>query len=352
MEINVKCTTCSKDIIINEWWYNYRLKRNNGRGIFCSKECGQLGKKPTQETRNKLTTALKKSYNEGTRNLSPTITVECSQCNKPLTMKQWEYNHRINRNKRKEIFCSIKCSLTGVKFTEERKEKIGNSQIDKSCPQRGRKNKTLSEEHKKKISETRKRLYQEQGHDPPIVVLICKNEKCKKKFQQLRWIYNRRVKEYGDGMYCSQECYHESRIGKETPEDVKMKISESLTGKSKPHIGIPRSEETRLKISQSKRGIPVKCDWDIVISDAHERGLESYVITRKPVPDIIYAENNQLVAIEIEKKILESDAKIKMRSYENMNGYNKVIIVWYSRGIKRKEWIKTKTDPNWKEIVF
>jgi hypothetical protein len=255
MEITVKCTTCSKNIKIDEWWYNYRLKRNNNRGIFCSPKCGRSGQSLPKQVKDKISLAVIKACDEGRRNLSPLITVECAQCKKLLTMKRYIHNQKMKRNKRDQFFCSIKCSSTGVKFTEDRIRKIKQKQIGISKPQSGRK-----------------------GH---IV-----------------------------------------------------------------------SEETRLKISASRKGIPVKCDWDIVISDLHTRGITNYVITRKPVPDSIYIENGMLVALEVEKKILESDARRKMLYYENMNGYDKVIIVWYSRGIKRKEWVKTKSDPNWKEKAF
>jgi hypothetical protein len=255
VNIKTECTNCKKEIILDKWWYNYRLKRNNNRGIFCSAKCGRIGQAIPPETKEKLSLAIKKACDEGRRNLSPFITVECAQCKKPLTMKRYTYNQKVKRNKRDQFFCSIQCSSTGVKFTEERIEKIRRAQIGIAKPQCGRK-------------------------------------------------------------------------------------------------GRITSEETRKKISNSRRGIKSTCDWDIVISDAHELGLTNYVVTRKPLPDIIYAENNKLVAIEVEKKTNESDAKRKMLEYENMNGYEKVIIIWHSRGIKRKEWVKTKLDPNWKETVF
>lgn len=256
MQIKISCTTCRKEFFIEQWAYNYRLKRNNNRGIFCSNRCGSLGKTPSQETRDKLTVALRKSYDEGRRNLSPMVTVECFKCKKPITMKRWEYNHKINRNKRDGLFCSIECGLLGRKLSETTKDKIRQSQIGISYPQRGR-----------------------TGH------LV--------------------------------------------------------------------TETTRLKISQSRIGKHIQTDWDIVDRDLKERGIIKSAITKTVVPDSIFIdEDGLLVAYEVEKKTWENEAKRKMLKYKNMNGYDKVIIVWYSRGIKRKEWSKTKNDLEWKEIIF
>lgn len=187
------------------------------------------------------------------------------------------------------------------------------------------------------------------------IELTCNS--CKKNFLKAQWIYNRTLKKYPnqENWYCSPLCRNRMKFGHKTSDETKEKIRQKQIGISCPQRGRKgriTSEETRKKISNSRKGIKSTCDWDIVISDLHNRGITSYVVTRKPVPDSIYIEDNQLVALEIEKKTNESDAKRKMLYYENMNGYNKVIIVWYSRGIKRKEWTKTKSDPNWKETIF
>lgn len=151
MQIKVNCTTCGKDIFIDKWWYNYRLKRNNNRGIFCSPKCGRTGQPLSEETKDKLTVALRKSYDEGRRNLSPIVTIECLRCKKPLTMKRWEYNHRMNRNQRDGLFCSLECSSLDHKTSEETRRKLSQSQKGISVLTRGRPGHTVSEETKEKI---------------------------------------------------------------------------------------------------------------------------------------------------------------------------------------------------------
>lgn len=256
MQRKVNCTTCGKEFFLSEWSYNYRLKRNKGRGVFCSNRCGALGNTPSQETRDKLKVSQRKSYDEGRRNLSPMVTVECLRCKKPITMKRWAYNHKIKKSKRDGLFCSLECSLIGHVTPQETRNKISKSQIGISVLSRGR-------------------------------------------------------------------------------------------------VGHLVSEATRKKLSQSRIGKHIQTDWDIVDRDLKERGIIKSAITKTVVPDSIFIDKDGLlVAYEVEKKTWENEAKRKMLKYKDMNGYDKIIIVWYSRGVKKKEWSKTKNDFEWKEISF
>lgn len=254
--IKIKCTNCNKEIEITEWKYNYRLKRNNNRGVFCSPKCGRSGQSIPSETKEKISLGIKKACDEGRRRgLSPTVSANCATCNKTIIMKRYTYNNKMKRNKRDKLFCSVQCSSTGISPSKETREKIRQTQIGVAAPQRGRK-------------------------------------------------------------------------------------------------GRKHTEEMRKKMGEARKGIKSICDWDIVTSYMADMNITNYSLTRKPIPDALYVENGMLVAVEVEKKKYEHAARAKMLNYEKSNSYDKVIIVWYSRGIKRKEWIKTKSHPTWKETVF
>ncbi len=164
------------------------------------------------------------------------------------------------------------------------------------------------------------------------------------------WEYRRRLKNER-GIFCSPKC---ALIGRRCDLETKTKISNSQKGISvlsrgrKGHIV---TEETKEKIRQSRLGTSSIKDNNIIIEDIISRKVQKYALTEKLIPDAIYIENGKLVALEIEKKSCESDAKRKMQNYEKRNGYDKVIIAWYSKDKKKiKEWIKEKGK--WKEYKF
>ena len=98
------------------------------------------------------------------------------------------------------------------------------------------KNGPLSEEHKKKISKSKKGKSVKQ---PPCA------EETKKKISEMK-----------KGKLLSKE--HKKKIseslkGKKHLENTKDKISKSLKGRSSATKGKPRSEETKRKIAESQR---------------------------------------------------------------------------------------------------
>lgn len=236
MKIKISCPTCKKEFEMEQWWYNYRLKRNNNRGVFCSAKCGQSGKKLSEEHKSNITKGLYEKYGDEVN-----VKTNCNYCKKELILKRWEYNLRLKENER-GIFCSPRCSLIGKKLSEETRKKIAEKQKGKSLLTRGRK-----------------------GH----VV----------------------------------------------------------------------SDETKEKIKLTKIGKPWNGDWDIVHRAAQIKKLQKYVVTRAPIPDIIYVEDGKLIAIEVEKKPWETMIRKKMDGYKENNGYDKVILMWFlPTGEFMKEW--------------
>lgn len=98
------------------------------------------------------------------------------------------------------------------------------------------KNGPLSEEHKKKISETKRGV---SNYHPPH------SEETKKKISEARKgkpSHNKGKKGEGTAMY-----------GKKHSEETKQKMSESAKGKNTWSKDKPRSEETKRKIAESQR---------------------------------------------------------------------------------------------------
>lgn len=50
----VVCSYCKEEFYIRRWYHNYLLKRNKGRGIFCSHECSATGRSISEETKEKI----------------------------------------------------------------------------------------------------------------------------------------------------------------------------------------------------------------------------------------------------------------------------------------------------------
>lgn len=154
--IRTKCQACEKEFEIDEWWYNYRLKRNNGRGVFCSVECGQKDKKISKEQKEKISLSIRKAIDEGRKKISKIIKTNCSSCGIELEMEEWYYNARMKRSKRDQIFCSTGCVQKGRIWSEDSKKKISDKQTGVSVLTRGRKGHIVSEETKEKIRSVKK----------------------------------------------------------------------------------------------------------------------------------------------------------------------------------------------------
>lgn len=58
-KIIANCAYCKKEIEMELWQYNDRVKNNKGRGIFCSPEHALYGRSVSEETRNKISIAQK-----------------------------------------------------------------------------------------------------------------------------------------------------------------------------------------------------------------------------------------------------------------------------------------------------
>lgn len=164
---------------------------------------------------------------------------------------------------------------------------------------------------------------------------------CGKHFTRPRW-YHKRLEagNKGRGNFCSPQ---HALYGRHYSDETRRKISEKQKGIAKIHsgrLGHVVTEETRRKISQAKRGVSCKQDYNLIIQEMQRRGITKYVnTTRRPIPDAIYIENGKLVAVEVEKKPIESDVVRKMDRYSVARNYDKVILVWYLRSGERfKEW--------------
>jgi len=321
----MECSNCGKKIQLTQGQYNFRSKRSHN--IFCSKEC------------------------KDESNIKPDIRdvlLICSCCEKDFTKKPTKYNYNKKRKKveyGEKVFCSVKCA-TKIKDPETIKL-ISDKQKGVSVPSRGRHGVELSEEHKKKLSIAAKNRA---GNGSGLVNLVCAN--CNKQFQRKRWQWKRdsRIGK-GRGPFCSNIC---SLVGRPVSDKTKEKLRKSQIYIPKPQSGIighPISKETKQKISETKTGISIKPDWDIVDTEMKRRGIIKYAITREPIPDTIFIENEKLVALELQKNRYESSVRTKMRLYDNCRShYDKVIIVWYNTDGKfMKEWVKENGE--WKQII-
>lgn len=166
---------------------------------------------------------------------------------------------------------------------------------------------------------------------------------CDKEFVIPDWDYNRRMirGKRDNAIFCSKVC---SLTGRVLSEKSRQKISSSqkyTSYQSRGRKGHPVSEETKHKIRMSKIGVSSKTDWDIIAIDAKERGISRYAVMRAPIPDYVYAEQNRLIAVEIEKEQWEVGIRSKMNEYLGYHDkWDKVILVWrLPTGRKMKEWV-------------
>lgn len=238
------------------------------------------------------------------------IKINCTSCNKEFEITEWKYYHRLERNKNRGVFCSPRCGQIGKKLSEEHRKKITNGLI--------------------------------KAHEQDSYITInCVN--CNKEFVIRRWEYNDRIKRNQRGIFCSSKC---SLIGKNPSNETREKISQSQKGKSVLTRGRPGhvlTEETKEKIRQSKLQLNKKIipDWEIVHKAAEIQNLKKYVITRAPIPDILFVdENGKLVAVEVEKKKWENEVRKKMDMHTLNTGYDKVILMWFlPTGEFQKQWV-------------
>lgn len=129
-----------------------------------------------------------------------------------------EKNPMYGKHHTNEAKLKLSKSLTGRKLTEEQRKKWSEAQ----------KGKVFSEEHKKNISNSLKGKKHRPLTDEEKLTLSIKM----KKLREVKPVWN---------------------AGKITPDEIKEKISASLKGRPSPNKGRPRSNETTLKINETKR---------------------------------------------------------------------------------------------------
>ncbi len=329
--IFLKCPQCDKEIKLSQGEYNFRLKRNKTGKIFCSTECRNIAHR-TEDNRE--------------------IKLICSYCNKDFTdeISKYDYNRRI-KNPEIKRFCSVNCSTV---FHNKDEETIKNN-IEKqkfiSCPQRGRTGHEISGETKEKIKTALTK-----GSNGTTILLRC--DTCGKEFLRKKWQYDFSMNRSITGKtFCSNKCALTGRIMSEETK-LKIKISQLNIPENKLTDDIVSheiSKESRIKMALSKAGISTKTDWDIVLKELEYKKIKKYSLTRAPIPDAIWIdEEGKLVALELEKKPWFTAIKSKMNMYYNLdlthhNGYDKVYLVWYTLdGVRREEWLFE--DGEWNQL--
>ena len=111
-------------------------------------------------------------------------------------------------------------------------------------------------------------------------------------------------------------------MGKTPSKETIKKISESqkwvsVLSRGRPGRVIPL--EVRQKIRQTRLGQQAtETDWGIVHREMALRGISKYAITSRPIPDAVFIENGKLVALELEKKPMESEIRRKMKAYKDV----------------------------------
>jgi hypothetical protein len=181
---------------------------------------------------------------------SKKVKTNCDYCGKEFDCYPSELVKSVNH------YCSHSCSSnarkgkkmkykncdkhpnSGVPRTQEVRDKISASQIGK----------VVSEETRRKISDSRKN---------EKVVLECPT--CHKTFEMSQCEFDR------GGKYCSRKCMFESeewrklisesKIGRVDSEETRRKKSLSHIGERNYNYGKNISEESRKKMSESKKGL-------------------------------------------------------------------------------------------------
>lgn len=202
----------------------------------------------TDEHRKNLAEANRKRAEQTP---SKKVKVVCDHCGKEFECYPSGFVKSVNH------YCSHECSTnarkgkkikykngdkhpnTGVPRPQEVRDKISVAQIGKE----------VSEETRRKISATRKRVER--------VALECPT--CHNIFTMSQAEFKR------GGKYCSRKCMvesdewrrkiSESKMGKTDPEETRKKKSESHKGEKNHNYGKNFSEESRKRMSISKKGM-------------------------------------------------------------------------------------------------
>ena len=173
----------------------------------------------------------------------------------------------------------------GKHLSEEHKKKLSESHKGKNNPFYG---KHLSEEHKKKIGESNKGKLAGKNH--PFYGKHLSEEHKKKMSKSLKGKNNPMY-----GKHHSEESKQkmsESSKGIQLSEETKLKISEAMKGKNNPFYGKHHSEESKQKMSESHKGKELSEEHKKNISKNNSRKQKVICITTGKVFNTINAASN------------------------------------------------------------
>jgi hypothetical protein len=151
-------------------------------------------------------------------------------------------------------------------------------------------------------------------------------------------------------IFCSKKCASTGRV---FTQERKEKISLAQRGisvlsRGRPGKTIP--QEIREKIRQTKLGMKLgKYDFDVITKELGIQKPDRAVPLFGLIPDAIMLVGKKLIALEVEKKPIESDIRRKMKMYENISLFDEVRIVWYLRNGERFKEFR-KTNGEWKVV--
>ncbi|MDE1814826.1 MAG: hypothetical protein KGI05_09235 [Thaumarchaeota archaeon] len=162
-------------------------------------------------------------------------------------------------------------------------------------------------------------------------VFLCST--CEKETTLQTRTFNHRLKKSKTNrIYCSLKCSHPTwNISEEGQKNLWFK-QKGISVMSRGRKGRIISQEVRDKIRNSKLGVPSPKDWEGMRKELnmYEGLIDTKVIPLiKPVPDGILIQNGQVIAVEIEKEPYEYGIRTKMKYYDNIKYFDKVIIIWY-----------------------